>query len=1120
MMVQYAVGAVPIEPENKKRYAIGGQSLGFNYAHNTRPLTSFRDEYRAQKYGTITAEPEKSWYEHVGRFVTRLIPFYQYMTEEGRKLAEAMPAEARSQQNFLEFTKLLDWTIGGNTAVAFFGRKAIKSLEQQSAQNIMENLITGKTKTAIQQRQVKNQQYIDELFDDLTHPADLSVAQRNQKIINQTVKGNTERILPVKHAQPTDRIKAIQEANQKIIQSIDLEVPQRRLGTVLSKEAIEKTKDLTQLAKETIRLKGQDLSETSKVLRAAAKSQRSYPQWWERTAEDMLDEKDIMYFHSGLPLREGLDSTQRLIKETAGKVWWKPPTRKDLKVREQIIGIPQWLSKKYPQIKKLYDIEMARGDARTELQQQFLEGLEPFFKLKGADYDAVKRILLLGDKEGKVFDTVDLAKAGLSQRGIEAYTAVRQTLDDVQSFFWRKIKEMGVPDDEIMALRQQIGNIVGYFPRVRTGKYFVRAIKEGEPARRIQFNTGLAGQRIKSQLAKEGYEIVDSGKVTKLPEEVYFQINPEALSQVIDVASKNFDEAIQQELKQNVANIFKQRGWGQHGISRQNFIEGFETGNLKKVLYDYVNGFAGYTTKMDAAQQFRKTLVNMAFDKSEKGIPAAEAPRLFRWGEEYVRDVMANSDTTDIISSGIRAASFHKYLGAVLKSGFVNATQNAIAAAPRLSLETRWAYPKLSKAMADIVAHYAPKGKQLLNEEQKALRIALQKRWGHEQYVRELMGDIGNYGKIPNVVQKIMGGPMAIAERFNRQSTFLAGFRAFRKQGLGFDEAIERAGQVVEDSHFTYGKSNLPSLFRGSIPAKLARSAYTFRTFPHHYINLLAVLNRTDKKAVVKALGSIVAVGGISSIPLAKTLESIAQRYGYQPRQWFKSKIKEFGLEEVEDEIVYGLPALLDVDISGSIGMEIPGQHGLSSDDPRAMILEGATDVLGVPFSYIDDTIKATEHLYNGDIYRAIENSPITPMVFSNAMKAKRLAIEGQTTRAGKAILDDEGKPVKYTTFQAVKKGVFGFQPVESSKRYQSYRARRAQTVFWNKQRERLLSQFRRMINRYGFGSKQADAVLKDIQRYRLSVPSHGTQITPETLMQRLTDTFTRKEQLLRMEIK
>ncbi|GAG08402.1 unnamed protein product, partial [marine sediment metagenome] len=270
-------------------------------------------------------------------------------------------------------------------------------------------------------------------------------------------------------------------------------------------------------------------------------------------------------------------------------------------------------------------------------------------------------------------------------------------------------------------------------------------------------------------------------------------------------------------------------------------------------------------------------------------------------------------------------------------------------------------------------------------------------------------------------------GPMMISERFNRQSTFLAAFRVFRtEKRLAFDVAVEKAGEVVKDSHFVYGKSNLPGALRGSRLGKIARAGYTFRTFPHNYLSLIGHLYKVDKGAVAKSFAAIATLGGISSIPFFKTIEAVAMRYGYNPRSYLKGKAEEYGLANKAMLALYGLPALIDIDLGGSIGTELPGQRGYSTQDPKSMLLEGAVDVLGVPGSIFEDTFKSSYHLYSGDIYRAIEDSPFTPMVVANAMKGKRYATEGMTTLSGKPILTEEGEPVKFTTKQAIQKGVLG----------------------------------------------------------------------------------------------
>jgi hypothetical protein len=801
---------------------------------------------------------------------------------------------------------------------------------------------------------------------------------------------------------------------------------------------------------------------------------------------------------------------KKTFKETIGKWYHKPVTEKDMSALEQATSLPHWAVKKYPKLKSLYGIERKRGDARAELSHSLLEGSEDFFKLKGKDLDSAQRLLIYGDSKGKAFTTKELVKAGFNKNVIKGYTSVRNTLDAVKERSFNALKDGGMPDDEIMKLRSDIGSLEGYFPRTRYGKYYIRAEKKGAPDLykteervRAHYNSGFEGAKIRRDLLKSGYKILDEGKINKLPEEVYFQVSPEAISAVFEHASKGLDDVTRNTLREGIANSFKERGWMGHGISRQKFWEGFETGNLKRVLHDYLNGYAGFETKMDAARKFQKELSGLAFPKEGKALP----PKQYEWATKYVRDTMANSDIYDKVSGQLRAAAFHKYLGGIIKSGVVNLTQNYIAAAPRLSLETPFAYAKLTKAMGDIVANYG--GKKLPGHEARALRIALQKGWGQDQYMREMLGRVSKYGGVGNTIKKVAGAPMGIAERFNRQSTFLAAYRAILKKGIksglrgeeAFEHAVKKAGRVVEDSHFVYGKSNLPGALRGTSAAKIARSAYTFRTFTHNYLNLVSNLSRQGtrgKIAAAKSLAAIGTIGGVSSIPFFKTVEGVAQKYGYNPRGYIKEKTKEYFGDMAGDVALYGLPAVLDLDIGGSIGIEIPGQRALNSDNFAEAAGEAVVDVLGVPASMFEDIYSSGKQLYYGDMYRAVEESPVTPALVSNAMKARREHKEGATSPSG-AIIQRGGEygPSKLSTAQAIKRGVFGFQSVQKSEDYRKFKARRAEVNRWQTKGSSIKSNFIKMGLRYGFDSKQVERSWKLVEDFNAKKPVYIGELDP-----------------------
>jgi len=77
-----------------------------------------------------------------------------------------------------------------------------------------------------------------------------------------------------------------------------------------------------------------------------------------------------------------------------------------------------------------------------------------------------------------------------------------------------------------------------------------------------------------------------------------------------------------------------------------------------------------------------------------------------------------------------------------------------------------------------------------------------------------------------------------------------------------------------------------------------------------------------------------------------------------------------------------------------------------------------------------------------GDYIRAIEESPVTPMVVRNAMSGYRQYEKGVYTRTGTPVSDVVGgkeTPRKMTGFSSLKKAILGFQPIETTKAFEAY---------------------------------------------------------------------------------
>ena len=69
---------------------------------------------------------------------------------------------------------------------------------------------------------------------------------------------------------------------------------------------------------------------------------------------------------------------------------------------------------------------------------------------------------------------------------------------------------------------------------------------------------------------------------------------------------------------ETLADELKARGAGRYSISRaDNIIEGYQKTNLKEVLKDYIDGWAGMMTKQDAALEFLEELKDIPRGKPQ-----------------------------------------------------------------------------------------------------------------------------------------------------------------------------------------------------------------------------------------------------------------------------------------------------------------------------------------------------------------------------------------------------------------------------------------------------------------------------------------------------------------------
>lgn len=883
-----------------------------------------------------------------------------------------------------------------------------------------------------------------------------------------------------------------------------------QLPSVVNRESYRGVKILTE--KDVVKpVAPQEIEEGGSPLASLGKAERVPRAYAESIASGVRQIRKVMGRSVGEDVEEILSNPEmgRLVPKN------------DLSIFERLFKLPHWIAKGFPSFAKLYDRQQRRSEDSMEATNKALAQMPLLF-----DADAKKRLeekeyrqlaAMLNKWDGREIGALHgiekfntLGKTLWKDRPVlahnprykekfdewlkaqpepervkQAFRQVRGALDDAFLAAYSKLAAMSdLADTDLETYRTDFGSIHNYFPHSRKGKYFVTATMgkgiAGDPRQvvfRKHFDVPL-GSSVREEWAKivaanrkdfPGATWNQPQKVEKLPDDILgAPIDVEAMEQLIKAAAGKIGDneqaqEIQKLMLTGISDILKARGFGAHGIKRQN-IPGYETENIKEVLYEYISGLNGWLTKMEAASDFAAALGK---------INAQKTPRLWEYASQYVKDMLRNSDQIDRIAGNIKTVAFAWYLGANFKTAVVNATQNAIIGVPRLQMYVTGGGAQWIKGAMDTIGlKYTGTGvrgaRNLTADEESMLQELYGNGVINAAYMDELQGQL-----ISSPVLKgwrrfiaVLGKPMAMVECFNRASLALAAYRAakagaFRASALqefglkdgekmNHEQARDFAAMLVRDSHYEYGKGNQPEFLRSNFAGRMASPIYTFRSFGFNTLNLWWRALRQEgwegRVFVAKSLGATIALGGLTAFPFYATMAALCAAASGDDEDW-TSKIRKALPESdlMRDVACYGLPALAGVNIGGSLRMETPFTEGIEKGTTfKEAMTESLGALFGIPYDMaVNKTSKFFEAGKYGDGYKMIE--ALAPTFVANAMQAYRLATEGQTTIKGRPI-NSPGQPGarKLSGAEAMGK-VLGFQPTSSAKSYEAYRAGKRQ---------------------------------------------------------------------------
>ena len=827
----------------------------------------------------------------------------------------------------------------------------------------------------------------------------------------------------------------------------------------------------------------------------------------------------------------------------------------DISLLQKTARPTQFLAKDHPEVQQLLDIQLDREETRSQKVEEAMKGVYDglknlskaqhrnltalLHKLDGKKLNAiteerfVKRTLPDGDWEysglndahyeqlrdfltqHNTFKGINGENVSLDGKTVDVFITIRRMLDNSQLGLYNHLRESKLPKNVIDTYRSSMGSVHNYFPHVRFGDHSIRVL-DGEGnmlERRHFFGTKLtadakAAKILEELKAKYGDSIkdVEYGKLQDLSEDVFeFPMRTADMEKVLQEAlnSTGIDGDIKKKLlramEQQVSDLFKARGFGQH-MMRRNNIAGYEMEDIGKVLFTYCSGQYGWLTKMDAAMKFGENLAK---------VDAKKKPRLYAWAKNYVMDMLRNADRLDALVDTAKNLMFLNFLGGNFKTAAVNLTQNLITGYPRLGVELGFKHAATSfirdagKALCHQISD--GKAKSITPEEKAFLQDFYDRGITRDNFMREMMGDLtgGRMSYAWRQFSRVMAWPMSAAERFNRTSLALAAYRAARagkvvntetlerfgyQKGQKFDEQAARdfAAGLVTDSHYLYGKANRPEIFRHGDVGKVASSFYTFRSFTHNTLEFWRTLFKMGwrgKAAVGISLGMTATLGGLVSVPLWGTAMTVWRQLfsdGDDPERKLYNWAYKNGGKNAADVLFYGMPSMAGVTISGYLGMELPILQDLKGDKPWGrQILSSGMEIFGVPVAMLEKIGNTFEFAGKGDYWRATEEA--LPTAASNIMKAIRLADEGMTTRSGKPIADGTGRPIKLSKSESVAKAL-GFQPVRQSKAFDAHKGQSDVEAFKKNKQDELVTRYLKAFRAKDMAAKEE--VLRDWRDY------------------------------------
>ena len=230
------------------------------------------------------------------------------------------------------------------------------------------------------------------------------------------------------------------------------------------------------------------------------------------------------------------------------------------------------------------------------------------------------------------------------------------------------------------------------------------------------------------------------------------------------------------------------------------------------------------------------------------------------------------------------------------------------------------------------------------------------------------------------------------------------------------------------------------------------------------------------------SLAYVVLLAGIPAIPfLDDLLDELEKFFGRPFRSEMRKTLRDAGGQVLERMGMAGIPALMGIDISGSLKIGIPL---IGSGTPQ-------DTVYGVYEGMARKALNSMSAVEREDYLRALEFA--SPAFIEAALKGYRMAEAGVTTARGKIITDEQGKPIRLGAGEGISQAA-GFRPERMATVSGEHRTMENVQAHFKERRDDPYSRYRLARN-----LEEKKAVIRDMQKFNMEARKYRGVIPPIT---------------------